>query len=195
MIRAVIGLLLLLAPPARAAENFHARALAAAEFRQAEGQTAVLLGRESAGQAEYDRRQSFVLEVSGRPAQTLVAVKYPAPHTPGNSYDCALGFLPQDAAPYLIVTIGTGEREAISCTALSAAGFLEDTARPMPGIALVYDAHSPNFPVSTPLLLEWDARAGRYAINEKLSRILGDRQGTETIAGIRQALREIRRMP
>lgn len=174
--------LLLLGTAAASQEKYHARLLTAAELRQAESQLAALVGN---SQAEYDAQQSFLLEASGQPALLLAAVKYPAPH---NAYDCALGFVPKGAPPYLLATIGTGEREAVSCTALSGLGFLANAARPMPDIALVYDSHSPNFPVSTPLLLRWDAHAGRYAIDEAVSRKLGDLEGTETIAGIRKAL-------
>lgn len=170
-----------------------AKLVQGAELQDAEKQAASLIPPGIKGPIQTDSRQVFRIEGGAFPAFTMVPIRYLAATAAGGSvYRCGVVMLSPKSAPYEIRTIGYAWTEAEQCAGVEAVGFMQ-YALERPRLLLLYRASTRNASLKEPLVIDWDASAGAYVANEKLSSQLEDEPAAATISGMRKILSAVGR--
>lgn len=105
-----------------------------------------------------------------------------------NVFWCGVTVAEAGAAAQPIVTIGTGNTEALSCDGMAEIG---EVPGPKDGraIGVVYRARSPNTEVLTAIILVRRGADRTWVLDENLSERMVQRPGLLSLSGIRAALR------
>ena len=161
------------------------------ELAAAHAQKSSLLPSD-ARDAQFDDKQAVT--VDGSPQLTVVPVRFKTPvanpAVEGQMLThCAVVVKPQGGTPSLLVTLGAGNTEMMTCTDLRAVGGTPAVnAGDLPDLILIYDAYTGRESLSATILLTWDAKTGRYTVDEAASQWLGEQKNGGTVAGARRLL-------
>ena len=103
-----------------------------------------------------------------------------------NGVACAVRISGMNSVPQQVITVGTGESEALSCVSFIEAGPLPDLQN---SIGLVYDFESgPNSVFRGAVILTWDDDAARWIKNEAYEGVLTVNSAVGSLAALRAAL-------
>ena len=144
------------------------------------------------GPVLYDSTQSIQVMLNDSMYFNVIPVRYESknPEDSGHIFRCAVVVQNQKGAVNLIYTIGYNAYEVIECDKLKAVGMMNAEGEFAPKLLFVYmGSANPRDVEIIPFVLDWDAASGRYVADEKLSEYLEDAHGTDTIAGMKRALR------
>ena len=86
-----------------------------------------------------------------------------------------------------LLVIGTGQTGALTCLGLKDAGLMP-SRRPEIRVGLIYRTASPNFPVTTPVLLSLDPVTGEWRVDHRHDDEFGRVQPAPTLVSMRQIL-------
>jgi hypothetical protein len=165
------------------------RPLTAAEIDASRSRLSTSLIDGIAGPLHVDTQQAFEVKRSGGEPVWIEPVRYDSKNPGAESTwnRCGIFFLFGKSPAVFVPTVGYGGMEAEQCGGLKAVGFSATDAA-APRLLLLYDASSPNADLHQPVILDWNAKSGRYELNEALSNYLEDAAEATSIAGMKKAL-------
>ena len=169
----------------------NARVLTADELQQEKQKIALMQISGMVGEVLFEEKQSFYVKGQNFSSFTVIPIRYnyQSAEMSGARYRCSVVISFRDLAPYRIDTIGYGWAEIPECNGVKAIIVMDMEKEHMPRILLNYSTSIRDEDLTAPMVLDWDAASGRYVADEKLSEHLEDAHGTDTIAGMKRALR------
>lgn len=147
----------------------------------------------------FDDRQAVT--VPGAPPLTLVPVSFKQPMkdpvVEGQTLSlCGILLAAPSDVKKLLVTVGTGNTEMMSCTGLKAIGGAPaSSSGQRPRLILIYDTYTGQQSQAATILLVWDKDAGAYKVDDQLSEWLGQQPSGRTVAGARRLLATKQKAP